>query len=477
MADAYFSTGQAARELGITQTKMRALCESEAIDSICTPGGQFRISEDEIERLKREGLPAIPRPLPEAVHTREVSRPRSNRAEVALLAAPSKVVIDSAEEVVCLENEVKAIGLRREKELGLDFFRDREAREAEQEAEREEAEWQRQNRAALERQRKQWEASWIEYALQSVPWGVPQPHRLDVHRAVKETLEHLEPTNPATITRPLIDAAVARALAPLRKQKRVAETIEEACGGLFDSGCKARMRAAAASAIAQLRDAASADEMLMAARNAAAPLVRQYEHARVCEDVVQKVWTELPGGLASDWEEGKEAVREALSDLPLSASRRELERARTTALAPIRAAIAARQRAELSRKVDFRFYSWPDKLRKRAEADISEALNHLPATSSHSELERTREQVIVRFQAIHERRERRSRLIDSGVRQIRPYVYKLTVDFDFDEPPDIIARELEGPIREILAEELRGDETDDQVATMVRRAVREDLDI
>lgn len=477
MAEAFFSTGQAARELGITQTKVRALCESEAIDSVCTSGGQYRISKDEIERLKREGLPPIPRPLPEAVHTREVSRPRSNRGEVALLAAPSKVVINSAEEVVCLENEVKAIGLRREKEEGLDWFRDREAREEAQEAENQEAERLWHNQAAVKRQRTQWEAAWVEYALQSVPWGVPQPYKLDVHRAVKETLEHLEPMNPATITRPVIDAAVARALAPLRKQKRIAETIEEACGGFFDSGCKTRMRAAAASAIAQLRDAASADEMLTAAQNAVAPLVRQYEHARLCEEVVQKVWMELPGGLAGEWEEGKEAVREGLAGLPLSASRRELEKARTTALAPIRATISARQRAELSRKVDFRFYSWPGKLRKRAEADISEALNQLPATSSFSELERAREQVVARFQAIHERRERRSRLIDSGVRQIRPYVDKLTAEYEFDADAYTIARDLEEPIREVLDEELRGDETDDQVAAIVRRSVREELDI
>jgi excisionase family DNA binding protein len=480
MADeVYFSTGQAARELRITQAKVRALCESEAIDSVSTDGGQYRISKDEIERLKREGLPAIPRPLPEAARARGVSPARSNRGEPALLAAPSKVVIDSAEEVVCLENDVKAIGLRRQKEEGLDWFRDREAREAEREAECEEAEWRRQNRAAVEGRRRHWEASWIEYAVRSVPWGVPQEYKLDVHRAVKVTLEHLEPTNPATITSPVIDAAVARALAPWRNQERIAETIEETCKAyrIFDSGCKARMRAAAASAIAQLREAASADEMLTAAQNAVAPLVRQYEHARVCEEVVRNVWVELPGGVTSEWEEGEEAVREALSDLPLSASRRELEKARTTALAPIRTAIAARQRAALSQQVDFRFYRWPDKLRKRAEADISEALNQLPATSSHSELECTREQVILRFQAIHERRERKSRLIDSGVRQIRPYVDKLTMEYEFDADAYTIARDLEEPIREVLAEELRGDETDDQVAVIVRRGVREEFDI
>jgi hypothetical protein len=195
----------------------------------------------------------------------------------------------------------------------------------------------------------------------------------------------------------------------------------------------------------------------------------------------KRVSLELPGGFFSEWEEGKETVREALADLPLSASRRELEKARTTALAPIRAAIAARQdketRVALLRQVDFRFYRWPDKLRKQADADISEALNRLPAGSSKTELEHAKEQVIARFQRIHERRERKSRLIDSGARQIRPYVDKLAVDYEFGADVYTIARELEEPIREILAEELRGDETDDQVAGIVRRSIREELDI
>jgi hypothetical protein len=484
MADVYFSTGQAARELGITQAKARALCESEAIDSVCTDGGQYRISKDEIERLKRDGLPSIPRPLPAAVHTRAASLPRLNRGEGALLAEPSSVVIDSAEEVVCLENEVKAIGLRREKEEGLDWFRAREAREQAQESESEEAERLWQNQAAAKRERRQWEAAWVEYALQSVPRGVPEPYKLDVHHAVQETLRHIEPTNPATITRPLIDAAVARALTPWHNQKRIAEAIEETCRAysIFDSGCKARMRAAAATAIALLRDSTSVDEMIAAAQNAIAPLVSQYEHARACAKVIETVALELP---ISEWEEGKEAVREALTDLPLGASRRELEKARTTALAPIRVSIAARQRAEILQQVlqqtDFRFYSWPDKLRKRAEADISEALHKLPAGTSRSELERARVQVIERFHRIHERRERKSRLIDSGLRQIRLYIDQLMrdlgKDWDFEDSPYTLSQQLEEPIRAILTEDLSGGETDDQVRALVRSGIRDELDL
>src|ERR1700689_4254091 len=100
MDDVYYSTGQAARELGVTQARVRALCGSEVIDATCTAGGQFRISRDEIERLKRDGLPSIPRPLPEPDRARVAPAVRHNRGEVALLAEPSEAAIDSAEEVV-----------------------------------------------------------------------------------------------------------------------------------------------------------------------------------------------------------------------------------------------------------------------------------------------------------------------------------------------------------------------------------------
>jgi hypothetical protein len=296
---------------------------------------------------------------------------------------------------------------------------------------------------------------------------------------VQETLAHIEPTNPATITQQLVDAAVARALTQWRNQQRIAETIEQVCRvyRILDSGYKAKMQAAAASAVAQMRDGASVDEMLTAAENHVTPLVRLYEHARTCQEVVDKVLLELPGGAISEWEEGKEMVREALAKLPIGVSRRELEQASSKALAPIRSAIAARERAELSQQVDFRFYGWSDKLRARAKAEISEALNELPVDASQSELGSAREQVIERCQRIHERREQKSRLIDFGVRQIRPFVNKLTADYEFDADAYTIEHELEEPIREILAEELRGEETDDQVASLVRRSVREELDI
>jgi hypothetical protein len=68
----------------------------------------------------------------------------SCRTHSALLAAPSDDVVDSAEVVVCLENEVKSLGPRRQKEEQLDWFRERENRDVEREIQRREAEQMQQ---------------------------------------------------------------------------------------------------------------------------------------------------------------------------------------------------------------------------------------------------------------------------------------------------------------------------------------------
>ena len=61
---AFFSTGQAAQELGTSIPKVRALCETGMIEAEVTPGNQWRVPVLEVERLKRDGLPPIPRPMP-----------------------------------------------------------------------------------------------------------------------------------------------------------------------------------------------------------------------------------------------------------------------------------------------------------------------------------------------------------------------------------------------------------------------------
>jgi len=60
----YFSTGQAARELGISTLKVRILCVTEAIKAEATGGGQWRVPVADVNRLKAEGTPSVPRRKP-----------------------------------------------------------------------------------------------------------------------------------------------------------------------------------------------------------------------------------------------------------------------------------------------------------------------------------------------------------------------------------------------------------------------------
>ena len=64
MPGLFYSTGQVARQLGTTAAVVRVLCENGLVAAETTPGGQWRVPASEVERLKRDGLPPIPRPLP-----------------------------------------------------------------------------------------------------------------------------------------------------------------------------------------------------------------------------------------------------------------------------------------------------------------------------------------------------------------------------------------------------------------------------
>ena len=94
---AFFSTGQAAQELGTSIPKVRALCETGMIEAEVTPGNQWRVPVAEVERLKRDGLPPIPRPMPveEAADFDEEGHVEARIAN----ASASSAVADAVEEV------------------------------------------------------------------------------------------------------------------------------------------------------------------------------------------------------------------------------------------------------------------------------------------------------------------------------------------------------------------------------------------
>jgi excisionase family DNA binding protein len=99
MGTLFYSTGQVARQLGTTLATIRTLCESRVIAAETTPGGHWRVPSSEVERLKRDGLPPIPRPLPteSAPPARNGTAGRHGHPE--LLTEPSEEVVLAADQV------------------------------------------------------------------------------------------------------------------------------------------------------------------------------------------------------------------------------------------------------------------------------------------------------------------------------------------------------------------------------------------
>jgi len=488
MEPLFFSTGQVARQLGTTLANVRALCDARAIKAETTPGGHLRVAAAEVARLKRDGLPPLPRPLP--TESGPLARDgRVPRGSSFLLAPPSGEVIDSAEEVVRLENEVKSLGLLRQKEEQTDWFRAREEREAERRTRQREAEQRRQAEVAAEQRRQAWKAYWVGYALGRIPSNAPESVRLDVYQAVDDTLTNLEPTQPGSLTQRLVEAAIDRALAPWRSAVQKEACIREACEDWnlawdmkHDRAWKARMYEAASAAVGRLRAGASLAEVDAAARQAIVPLVREFEHQRAWAEVIASVIGELPAANAAEVEEGKEQVQKALSELPVGASRREMERVRDRVLESIRGRIAARLNAKMREDVlDYLTWRLPSGMSQddqaEALAEAREEIAKLPVGTPKGEIEKARDGVITEYKEEHERKEAKERLIEAGLGEIYGYVQRLEQDWEFDKSTWSLSEELKPAIREALEEELEGDEPREEVVKRVRRLVRQELDL
>jgi hypothetical protein len=73
--------------------------------------------------------------------------------------------VAAADEVVRLKAEVESLGLRRQKEEALDWFRERDQIRAEGLAEQQEAERERGAEERTRREHQEWLQGWEQYAL------------------------------------------------------------------------------------------------------------------------------------------------------------------------------------------------------------------------------------------------------------------------------------------------------------------------
>jgi len=315
------------------------------------------VSREEVERLQAEGLPSLPRPLPEAPSVAAPSPGTQRRRNgVTLLAEPSQDAIDSADEVLRLANEIKAIELRRQREEALDWFRERAAREAEQLSAEQLRDQQERAKIEADRQHESWLKSWEAYALQrlqALAYDAAPEVRLDLHSTVRERLSSLHPMPAAEVVRKLVDAEVEKACQVWRARKETAGAVEYAMRRLpwdvqHNSDfvhLKLRALKAAAEAVDNIPGSDRRTKEELAVR-AVQPITDQYEHIDRASRIVRGLASLLPGATAAELQEANRIVAEALAKSPLGTDKVGMEKIRNAVVTPVRDQVIQRQRQE-----------------------------------------------------------------------------------------------------------------------------------
>jgi hypothetical protein len=203
----YFSTGDAARELGVTQDRIVALCKADAIEAELTPGGHWRIREAVLNKLKERGLPALPRPLPGAGGPPYRRRRAGDDRDPHRLAGQAPTVVEAFSSVRRKEAELAS------RRLDLELL-DAEAELAHRRRKREREEREEEAAAAGRRRREEWSETWLKRTLEKIPAAVGKEHMADVYLAVRDKLAVLRGDEPDSIVETVLEATVEKVLAP-----------------------------------------------------------------------------------------------------------------------------------------------------------------------------------------------------------------------------------------------------------------------
>jgi excisionase family DNA binding protein len=345
MEPLFYSTGQVARQLGASLAAIRVLCENRVIAAETTPGGHWRVPASELERLKRDGLPPIPRPLPTEVAPPASNGTDSRHGHTELMAKPSDEVVSAADQVAITRSMLEKRKIDRDLEETEDWFRERQRQQMAAEA----VNRQRTEAKQAEQRRLLWVQQWTQYALNSLPYDARREVEMEVHTAVQEALSVLQPNQPAVITQRLVDAALHRELKPWTRKQEIERALKAGMNALpWDvaygptyAPLKQRAWEAAVAAVRKVREEASYKEMETAAVQAVKPMILEHEHQQACQRRVGRLY--IFDSTREEEEAAKEAVRKALAELPIGAPAKELEKAEESAFAPHKAAVTTRK--------------------------------------------------------------------------------------------------------------------------------------
>jgi hypothetical protein len=489
----FYSSGKAALVLGVTQEHIRDLCSTGTIAAQSSNGGQWRIGKAEVERLKRDGLPPLARALPG-------HNARPPAAGHGLFAKPSEQVIAAAEEVVVLQNEVTGLGLRRQKEEALDWFREREELEAERlaaeqeaELERAEAERQRQAREKAERQREVWLQSWERYALHALPSDLDPQVRLQVHETVRQRLQKLQPTPPGDVTKQVVDAEIQKALSPWRRKQQIEQVIRDAVDQLpyqakayyEPTAWQIRATQLARQAVRGLDADAAPSEVEVAARQVVEAIAGEFRAQKDAEADAQLRaqvlnLAPLPVELNDKGRQlARAAILEALELMPQGTSYADLAKVRDAAIVPFqqlvdtereREAEAQRKQAEQAQQ-ERRVKSQREDQERVQQAKIQQE------QAEEARAKRDREQEEARKLAAAKSRVS-WRLLSDVSRYLQDLERQGEIEFEGRSDQWDLERKLEDKIGPLLVQELvrKPDLTDAQIQERIETLADEHLD-
>lgn len=494
--DLYFTTGQAARQLGATQDAIRALCQAGNIEAEITRGGHWRVSAGEIDRLKREGLPPIAHPLP-GEPTRP-ARPKPTGTHPVLLAPPSERVIASREDLVETETLVKKRKLELELQEVEDRLYARDREEKERQASDERAERAHIAEEEAKRRRELWLQKWEGYALNSQPYDATPELRLQVHDAVRKRLSDLDPVPDDQVTRKLVGAEVEAILAAWKRLRQIEEILIEARDRMLPYAARrhystedftpwqtAAVRAAVA-AIGELPNR-PIEEIRTAAKRAVRAVETGFDDDQMRQRAAREAIASLPAGLTKEARKLAEtAISGAVAACPPGTSGPDLESACRKAIEPFRAALERQHAVEqdrVSRESVLNAAPWklarlPTQEREKALATIREHIAQLPEGTPTGALQEAADQAIQPYLKAQAQRDRKEQLIREGLCEIFSYILKLQADWDFKgKGAWTLEMDIKESIRKRLEAELTGNETPERIPKIVRRLVRDELDI
>lgn len=371
----WYRTGAVAKALETSPHKVRELARAGLIESQVRNGYRY-ISGGEVERLRNEGLPAMPAnavvDTPDDNASENAGRSDSHQAPRTrltqdLYAEPSRQLAKSKEKVIRLEHTVEAKKLQQQsQEIG------RAAQE--------------ERTHARERQLiQEWRDGYLRYAVEKVPASLC----VDVCATVENLLNSVPPrSNVAAKVVEIIDDA----LLPLRRREKQNRAIEEALRLRLDRDAQANhqlrleARSKVENAVHRLPERADYREMCATACAVIGEINAVCEHRRRIMRELQAV--PLPyGATAAECEEAQDLARAALADsetVPVGASDQRLRRAHESAIARIVESVNRRKaQDEQKRQLE----------NHRRRIDLTVMLVSMPWGSTSGELDQAREAV------------------------------------------------------------------------------------